>query len=197
MPPAAPSRSACGVHGRDNGSLGRPVIAGGWAHAGRRDLAHILRPEIRVALKLVPGLMERELRDLVNLIATLEQAAGGFVPQIVETQILDPEHVAGAREGGPHALGVIREDVLCGLRLCLDDRPRLRRGERSPFQYGAESRLYTAWFRQIACELGYRPRYPQRRHSILVAYMSPLQLLNSPEYAEIAQKCRTWKPLQK
>jgi hypothetical protein len=27
--------------------------------------------------------------------------------------------------------------------------------------------------------------------------MSPLQLLNSPEYAEIAQKCRTWKPLQK
>ena len=35
--------------------------------------------------------MERELRDLVNLIATLKQTAGGFVPQIVEAQILDPE----------------------------------------------------------------------------------------------------------
>jgi len=33
--------------------------------------------------------MARELRALVNLIATLEQTAGGFVPQIVETRILD------------------------------------------------------------------------------------------------------------
>jgi len=41
--------------------------------------------------------MERELRDLVNLIATLEQTAGGFVPQVVETQILDPKYVAGTR----------------------------------------------------------------------------------------------------
>src|SRR5665213_3923782 len=107
--------------------MGGRVIAGGRAHSGRRDFAHILRPEIRVALELVPGLMQRELRDLVNLIAALEQTAGGFVPQIVETQILDPEHVAGACEGGTYALRVIREDVLAGLRLCLDDRPRLRR----------------------------------------------------------------------
>src|SRR5450631_2794103 len=100
-----------------------PVIASGRAHTGRRDFAHILRSEICVALELVPGLVQRELRDLVNLLAALEQAAGGFVPQIVETQILDPEHVAGACEGGAYALRVIREDVLARLRLRLDDRP--------------------------------------------------------------------------
>ena len=70
--------------------------------------------------------MERELRDLVNLIATLEQTAGGFVPQVVETQILDPKYVAGTREGGTNALRVIREDVVARPRLCLDDRPRFR-----------------------------------------------------------------------
>src|ERR1700687_2446325 len=106
--------------------MGEPVIAGGRAHTGRRDFAHILRPEIRVALELVPGLMERELRDLGNLIATLEQTAGGFVPQVVETQILDAEYVAGTREGGAYALRVIREDVIVRPRLCLDDRPRFR-----------------------------------------------------------------------
>ena len=112
--------------------MGRSVIAGGRVHTGLRNFAHILRPEIRVALELVPGLMERELRDLVNLIASLEQTAGGFVPHVVETQILDPEHVAGAGEGGTYALRVIREDVLARLRLCLDDRPRLRRVFESP-----------------------------------------------------------------
>jgi hypothetical protein len=64
--------------------MGGRVIAGGRADTGRRDLAHILRPEIRVALELVPGLMERELGDLVYLVAALEQSAGGFVSQIVE-----------------------------------------------------------------------------------------------------------------
>lgn len=76
--------------------------------------------------------MERELRDLVNLITALEQTAGGFVPQVVETQILDPERVARACEGRSYALGVIREDVLARLRLCLDDRPRLRRVFETP-----------------------------------------------------------------
>lgn len=47
--------------------------------------------------------MERERRDLVNLIASLEQTAGGFAPQIVKSQILDPEQVAGARKGGAYA----------------------------------------------------------------------------------------------
>src|SRR5665213_4171888 len=81
LPAASRSRSPTAMDGA--------VIAGGRAHTGRRDFAHILRPEIRVALELVPGLMARELRALVNLIATLEQTAGGFVPQIVETRILD------------------------------------------------------------------------------------------------------------
>src|SRR5450631_3806210 len=120
------------MNGRSNGSLGGPVIAGGRARTWWRDLTHILRPEIRVALELVPGLMERELRDLVNLIATLEQTTGGFVPQIMEAQILDPKHVASACEGGTYALRVMREDVFAGLRLCLDDRPRLRRVFETP-----------------------------------------------------------------
>jgi hypothetical protein len=76
--------------------------------------------------------MERELRDLVNLIASLEQTAGGFVPQIVETQSLDPEHMAGACERGTYALWVIREDKLSRLRLCLDEPAALRRVFETP-----------------------------------------------------------------
>jgi len=44
-----------------------------------RELADILGLEIRVALELVPRVVERELRDLVDLIAALEQATGGLV----------------------------------------------------------------------------------------------------------------------
>ena len=39
--------------------------------------------------------MQRELRDLMDLIAAFEQAAGGLVPQIVEAQVLNSQ--AGCR----------------------------------------------------------------------------------------------------
>ena len=39
--------------------------------------------------------MERELRDLVNLTATLEQTASGFVPQIMEAGTRNVLQAAG------------------------------------------------------------------------------------------------------
>src|SRR5690349_5494424 len=69
--------------------------------------------------------MQRELGNFMDLVATLEQAAGGFVPQIMETQILNSQEVAGSRERGADALGVVRKNMLTCLRLCLDERPGL------------------------------------------------------------------------
>ena len=47
--------------------------------------------------------MERELRDLVDLVAALEQPAGGLVAQIVKAKVLDTQDMARAGEGGPDA----------------------------------------------------------------------------------------------
>lgn len=69
--------------------------------------------------------MQRELRHLMNLASALEQAAGGFVPQIVEAQIRNAEQLAGPRERGVDALGVVREDVLVCPGLGGDDGPGL------------------------------------------------------------------------
>ena len=55
--------------------------------------------------------MQRELSDLMDLVAALEQSAGSFVPEVMEAQILNPQKAAGPRERGTNALGVIREDV--------------------------------------------------------------------------------------
>jgi hypothetical protein len=45
-----------------------------WSALGRRrhEVADILGHEIRVALELIPRVVERELRDLVDLVAALE-----------------------------------------------------------------------------------------------------------------------------
>ena len=61
--------------------------------------------------------MQRELGDFMYLIAAFEQATGGFVPQIMESQIVNSQQAAGPRERGADALGVVGEDVLARLRL--------------------------------------------------------------------------------
>lgn len=89
----------------------------------RHELADILGLEIRVALELVPRVVERELRDLVDLVAALEQAAGGLVAQVVKTQVLDPQDLTRAGEGRPDASRLVREDVCAASGLSLYDRP--------------------------------------------------------------------------
>jgi hypothetical protein len=60
----------------------------------------------------LPGVVQGELCDLVNLIASLEDAISRLVPQIVESEVLDSEELARARERGSDASRVVREDVL-------------------------------------------------------------------------------------
>ena len=93
----------------------------------RHELAEILGLEIRVTLELVPRVVERELRHLVDLVAALEQAAGGLVTQVVKTQVLDPQDVARAGEGRPDASRLVGEDVCTASGLSLHDRPGLWR----------------------------------------------------------------------
>lgn len=73
----------------------------------RHELADILGLEIRVALELVPRVVERELCDLVDLIAAFEQATGGFVPQVVEAKVLNAQDMARAREGRTDAPRIV------------------------------------------------------------------------------------------
>ena len=71
--------------------------------------------------------MQRELGDLMDLVSTLEQSACRLVPQIVEAQILNSEQVAGSRECGADALGIVRKDALARLGLCAGERPSFGR----------------------------------------------------------------------
>ena len=71
--------------------------------------------------------MQRELGDLVNLVAAFEQAAGGLVPQIMEAQILNSQYVAGSRERGADALRVVGKNVVARSGLRGDERPSLGR----------------------------------------------------------------------
>lgn len=71
--------------------------------------------------------MQGELGHFMDLVATLKQAAGGFVPEVVEAQILNSQQMAGPCERGADALRVIGEDVFAGLGLCSYERPGLGR----------------------------------------------------------------------
>lgn len=51
-------------------------------------------------------------RDLGDIVALLEQPRRGFVPQVVETQILDPERAAGAGKGRAYGFRVVGEDAV-------------------------------------------------------------------------------------
>lgn len=59
--------------------------------------------------------MKGHRRDLGDIVDVLEQPRRGFVPQVVETQILDPERAAGAGKGRAYGFQVVGEDsVLAG-----------------------------------------------------------------------------------
>ena len=73
--------------------------------------------------------MQCELGDLMDLIPPFEQAACGFMPQVMEMQILNAQYVAGSCEGCGDASRVIGEDVapVAGPRLSLNNFPSLSR----------------------------------------------------------------------
>jgi hypothetical protein len=85
-----------------------------------------------VALQFAPGLMLRELSHLRDGVPAFEQSARCLVPQIVQDLVLDTEHLARPREGGPNALRFIGENELAVLWLALDDLPRLGRMLEAP-----------------------------------------------------------------
>ena len=94
----------------------------------RRELADILGLEIRVALELVPRVVERELRDLVDLVAALEQPAGGLVAQIVKAKVLDAQDMARAGEGGPDASWLVGKDAVSYTHLDVYKRQAMAQG---------------------------------------------------------------------
>jgi hypothetical protein len=87
----------------------------------------VFRAQVGVALKLVPGIVERKLRHLVDLISPFKQSARGLVPQVMEMEVINPEDVTGTRERGPDTIRVKGEDELLALCLVLHDFPGLGR----------------------------------------------------------------------
>jgi hypothetical protein len=100
------------------------IVPLAW-HRRHNDVAHVLGLEVRVALEFVPRVVKGELCDLVNLVAALEQAAGGLMPEVMEMQILDAEDAACTGERRADALGIKRKDVLGPARLAFYDCPGL------------------------------------------------------------------------
>jgi hypothetical protein len=66
--------------------------------AFRGDIADVLRTKIRVALELIPRLVQRELSHFVDLIAALESSARGLMPKVMEAKIGDSQNFARTRE---------------------------------------------------------------------------------------------------
>jgi hypothetical protein len=62
----------------------------------RPELTDALGSQIGVPLELVPRFVQREVRDLADLISALKELAGSLVAQVVKAQVLDAEHVARA-----------------------------------------------------------------------------------------------------
>ena len=58
-------------------------------HLYLKPRGQILSPQVRVALQHLQGLVTGDGRDLHEIESLLEQAAGGFMAQVVETQPLD------------------------------------------------------------------------------------------------------------
>src|SRR5581483_3948979 len=79
-----------------------------------------------IALELIPGLMQRELRDFVDLIAALEQATRGFVSHVVKSKVGNSQYVTCRGKGISDALGFVGEGVPARMWLSLHDRPSFR-----------------------------------------------------------------------
>ena len=71
--------------------------------------------------------MPRYKSDVRDVPTHLEQPGNAFVPKVVEVQILNPEQLAGPREGRADRVGGVWEDAVAVLRLALYNRRRLRR----------------------------------------------------------------------
>jgi hypothetical protein len=94
----------------------------------RMNFPHIFGTEVCIPLELVPRVMERELRDLVDLIPALEKATGSLMPQVMKSEIYDSKDMAGSCECSADALRLVREYVLAvRVWLPLNDSPCFRR----------------------------------------------------------------------
>ena len=79
-----------------------------------------------VSLQLVPGLMERKLRDLWDGVAAFKQSAGRFMPQVMKSQIDDAEHVARPGESRADTLRLEGKNKIAGSGLPCCDFPGFR-----------------------------------------------------------------------
>jgi hypothetical protein len=66
------------------------------------------------------------LRDLVDLIAALEETTGCLVPQVVEPKVDDPQYLTRARERCADASWIVGEDEVAMPGLPIDNRPSFR-----------------------------------------------------------------------
>jgi hypothetical protein len=71
--------------------------------------------------------VQRELCDLVNLIAALEQSAGRFAWKIMKAKVCDPEQLRSSGKCSADAFRVVGIDVFALLRLFLNNRPGVGR----------------------------------------------------------------------
>ena len=100
FPPASSNRQAFAstalIRGFAN-SLGREIL--GWVGRTRcHEAMQCLRPDVRVAAQHLPILVPGHQCNLFDGQADLEQAAGAFVAQVMEVEVLDVSICASAAE---------------------------------------------------------------------------------------------------
>lgn len=71
--------------------------------------------------------IEAKITDKALQVSTFKKTARGFVPEVMESQILNTQQTAGPRERSADALGVIGKDVFARLGLLGGEGPALRR----------------------------------------------------------------------
>ena len=96
------------VHGRPN-SLGREILR--WVGRPRcHEAMQRLRPDVSVAAQHLPILVPGHQRNLFDGQADLEQAAGAFVAEVMEVEVLDVSICASAAERRADGFRVVGED---------------------------------------------------------------------------------------
>lgn len=83
----------------------------------------MFRAQVGVARQLVPRIMKRKLRHLMDLVSAFKEPARGLVPQVMEMEVINSQNVTCARERRADAVRVKGEDEPLALRLLLHDLP--------------------------------------------------------------------------
>lgn len=112
-----------------NRPVAMPVTDAHWVNRDRFDSCTSIPPpptyprlpDVRVPLQALPTAMPAYADHSGDAPAQFKKPRYALMPQVVEMQIVNPQHLARPRECRPYRVGAVRENGSAGAWLALDD----------------------------------------------------------------------------